>query len=388
MKKSGFQQDPAQLLKKTDAHWRAKLGPLYGKFFVAPGVRWPSEFNEQGLWEPLPPKKPAESVRFAREELRLKKVSGAELATPHRFERVTPTVMAATASAYRNSDELQSAKKRDFLSREDISELIDGADFSRATDAVVVRREGRIKGSRNYRRRHLVAALKGIWRAASNPFGKGELLCFASVEGYAIEAGVSERALRYNLRELERIGVLQMVAAANTIRRPATYRLNLSALKRRRTYEQLKQSRPPRRALHSMHSSSPPAQEAAPPQPPAAAPVAVASPPAPSTPKTGEEFADYFLGAMRGGRARRLTPREGPKLVQTMVELMRGYTRHVQIDGLSFKLQPDDPRYRAPMSQENAAIAAAMQLGIPHESVIEHLKLCQWKLPDETEPNS
>ena len=250
MRKSEFQPNPAQLLKKIDAQWKAKLGPLYGKFFVAPGVRWPSEFTEDGVWQSLPPKKPAESVRFAREEFSLKKAVGAELEFRADSNVLATLPMAATASAYRNSDSLQSGKKRDFLSRQDISEMLDGADLSRAAEAVIIKREGRQKGHRNYRRRHLVAALKGIWRAASSPYGNnGEILCYASIEGYAIEAGVSERALRYNLRELERIGILQLVYAANTIRRPATYRLNLSALRRRRTYEEVKNSRPPRRAL-------------------------------------------------------------------------------------------------------------------------------------------
>ena len=47
-----------------------------------------------------------------------------------------------------------------------------------------------------------------------------------------------------------------------------------------------------------------------------------------------------------------------------MVELMRGYTRHRGIDGYAFDLDPGDSRYRAPMSQDHALIAACMQFCI------------------------
>src|ERR1019366_8337820 len=104
--------NPQKELAALDAYRRAKLGKLYGKFWVAPGVRWPSEFNEQGLWEPLPPKKPAESVRFAREEERLKKVIGAESLVPRRLEacQEPPAMLGSTASQYLNSDSSASEK--------------------------------------------------------------------------------------------------------------------------------------------------------------------------------------------------------------------------------------------------------------------------------------
>jgi hypothetical protein len=197
--------------------------------------------------------------------------------------------MATTARAYRNPDGEKSAKKGLFLSRAEIAELIEAADFSRDREATIIRRSGREKGNRHYRRGHLVSALKGIWRAATSPFGTGEILCFASVEGYAIEAVTSERAMRYKLRELERIGIIELVYAANTIRRPATYRLNISKLRERcrRTYQDVKNSRPAPtplrpRSSHTSHRSSsdrssPPAQAAAASPNTAAAPVPVAS---------------------------------------------------------------------------------------------------------------
>lgn len=263
--------------------------------------------------------------------------------------------MAATAPAYRNSGESQSAKKRDFLSRQDISELLDGADFSREIEAAIIRREGRQQGRRNYRRRHLVAALKGIWRASSSPYGNNELLCYASVEGYAIEAGVSERALRYNLRELERLGIVQLVFAANTVRRPATYRLNLAALRRRRTYDEVKKARPPRHALHSFSHSSP-----APPQEPAsmrldavaAAPVAVVAPPRTSSPKLGTRQFERI----RKDRA------ELKALIADLVEGCHGqiYTAR----GEPLWVDEESALYRAPMAAEKAfgEACAALQL--------------------------
>lgn len=267
--------------------------------------------------------------------------------------------MAATASAYRNSGESPSAKNRDFLSRQDISEAIEAADFSRDVETV--------KGCRNYRRRHLIAALRGIWRAASNPYGTGEILCFASVEGYAIEAGVSERALRYNLRELERIGVIQLVYAANTIRRPATYRLNLFALRRRRTYDELKKSRPPRRALHSVrHSSPPPVQAAAAPSPAAiAAPVPVAQPS--KTPQ---------LGSRQFDRTRKLRAEFKAKIA----EIMEGC--HGSISGPrgeSLWVDEDSPLYRPPTSPEKAFIRACGILQLSDREGRELLKFDESK---------
>src|SRR5882724_826801 len=209
--------------------------------------------------------------RPERRKLHLK-ANGAGVRLPRRLVFARPAkIMASTAKAYRNSDGSQSAKKSDFLSRSDIAELLDAVDFSCDVEATIVRRAGKEKGHRHYRRGHLVTALKGVWRAATSPYGTGEILCFASVEGYAIEAVTSERAMRYKLRELERIGVIELVYAANTIRRPATYRLNISKLRERcrRTYQDVKNSRPAPtplrpRASHASHRSSPQvAQEAA-----------------------------------------------------------------------------------------------------------------------------
>jgi hypothetical protein len=356
----------------------------------------------------------------------------------------------SSASDYLNSGRTQSAKKEEVLSRADIAELLDAADFSCDLDATIIRRSGKEKGRRHYRRGHLVSALKGIWRASTSPYGTGEILCFASVEGYAIEAVTSERAMRYKLRELERIGVIELVYAANTIRRPATYRLNISKLRERcrRSYQQVKDGRaaatPIRpRASHSKYRSSPaPAQEPSSPSTPVAPAPVPAVAPAPGSRQeqrlrdlrrqlvshmrtwanedqpveaalaaavkafslsSGEvkqhlEAVEYryerqwkpssaplssveVLPPEHDHRDRRrapkpLTSRERTNLAREMAVLMRGYTRHVEaVGGYSYDLQPDDPRYRPPMSQEHALIAACMKLCIPIEDAREALKL-------------
>jgi hypothetical protein len=321
-------------------------------------VRWPSEFNDDGVWEPLPPKKPAESVRFAREEERLKKVVGAELQFRADSSSVTsPFSMAATAQAYLNSDGSTSGKVDSFSTRQSLENLFENCDL----------------------RPHHVNMIAAMWRAAGRPQGK-EILLFAAVEGYRIEARYkSRRAVQYNLRALEQIGVIELAKGANTIRRPATYRLRTDALGKRQTYADVKnQRKAPQPISQSPSQSSPQAQDAAVPQPRTA----------PAAPVTPAESAGRFLDAKRGThrtterQLRQLSSRDAAKLIAKIAELMRGNTRHRQLDGYSFNLQPDDSRYRAPLSQEKALISACMTLGIPHEAAEEHLKLCHWKFLD------
>lgn len=170
---------------------------------------------------------------------------------------------------------------------------------------------------------------------------------------------------------------------ARRFRRSATYELNPAKLAPAKTYddwhaEKLAAKPVPRRIgpQRAPDRNPPPAQEAAasPATPITAAPVHVASP-----------QRDAHRDTRRPPR--RLTPREGPQLVAKMIELMQGYTAHVEaVGGYGYDLQPDDPRYRAPMSQEHALTAACMTLGIPHDAALEHLKLCQWKF-GEAEPS-
>jgi hypothetical protein len=256
--------------------------------------------------------------------------------------------MASTAAAYRNSDGSTSGKRNNFFTRESLQTLFENCDL----------------------RPHHANMIAAMWRAAGKPQGQ-EILFFAAVDGYRIEARYrSRRAVQYNLRALEAIGVIELTKGANTVRRPATYRLRTDALGKRQTYADVKNQR---KRPHSISQSSPaPAQEPAapaPPSSPAAAPVR-------------EE-----THRNTGRATRKLTPREGPKLVAKMIELMRG--RHGSVPtrfGETVWIDKDDPEYRAPMSQEKALISACMTLGIPHEAAEEHLKLCQWKFEEGEQP--
>lgn len=204
----GFTENPDKLLAKLDAYRREKLGTLYGKFWVAPGVRWPSEFNADGAWKPLPPKKPAESVRFACEEERLKKASGAELAIPRRFERVaSPLSMAATAPAYPNSEPRNSEKTRRYFSQEDLAELISYLPI----------------------KPNLQRSLLAWWKICTAPDGT-EIRFLKPLKQQARAARICERTARYHRRALERLQIVEIAHAANTIRRPATHRMKLETL--------------------------------------------------------------------------------------------------------------------------------------------------------------
>jgi hypothetical protein len=208
---------------------------------------------------------------------------------------------------------------------------------------------------------------------------------WASTFAVSIEAAVSYRTVQRHIDELERRRVLKKKHDANSfvgksIRRTATYTLHGEAEKQlepRQSYVEWKacnrRQAPsrfrPRQVAHSSQPS-PTSQEA-----PAPRPVA---PPADAHRSTERPL-------------RRLTPREGPKLVSEMRRLMRGITK---VSGEGFPLpssakhawdmEPSDPRYRAPMSQENALVAACMNLGIPYESAVEHLKLCRFTDGSET----
>ena len=177
------------------------------------------------------------------------------------------------------------------------------------------------------------------------------------------------------IRELYPANVWVGRERARRFRRSATYELNPVKLVPAKSWDEWHAeklaAKPAPRRIGPERSSSPPAQQAAThtPQPPTAASVPVTPPP----------MSDSYRA---GRKPRRLTSREGPQLVAKMAELMRGYTRHRQLDGYSFALLPEDPRYRAPMSQGKALISACMTLGITEEDAREHLKLCCWKFEE------
>jgi hypothetical protein len=283
--------------------------------------------------------------------------------------------MAATASAYPNSDARKSGNKCEFPAKE-IAALLASVDFSVRREAVLYNsKQGRIRGTRRYRRDYLRSALLHMWKAAGSP-GGNEVLLFCEVSTFAEAAGRCERAMRYILRELDgtndkNFRVIEQIKKANTIRRPATYRLDVHALRRYC-----------RRGPQSIASlpSSPPAQEPAVSSTPiaaTAAPVPVAVP-APELPRESHRSSSR--------KTRQLTSREGAKLVQKMVELMRGCEGHTEVGGyyVDYLRDPEnpDPRYRAPMTRDKALIAACMQFCIPEDSAREALKLAGWKLED------
>lgn len=281
---SEFHQHPSQLLKKLDLHWKDKLGPLYGKFFVAPGVRWPSEFDEFGEWKPLPPKKPAGSVRFACEEVWLKKASGSEFEVPRRLEEVAnPIPMAATAPAYRKPPHSTSEN-------------------SAADSPFDLLEKARASNLHPRRRMVLIAMLEEGNRFAVE--GSSNEIFVATLT-VAVALGLPYITVRRAIDALEKEKVLVLRYGSNfpvrdgngyRLRRPCTYQVNEAALVPRMTvkehrarrfgeitdrYKSRHSSTPRVTPINDSTSvSSPPAQEAARPQqqPVPAVPVPVAAP--------------------------------------------------------------------------------------------------------------
>ena len=247
--------------------------------------------------------------------------------------------MGSTATAYRNSDAATTGKTGKVFHRETLESLFDACDL----------------------RPNHFNVITAMWRAAGRPQGK-EILLFAAVDGYRIEARYkSRRSVQRNLRSLEKLGVIELVKAANTIRRPATYRLRIDKLGKRQNYADVKNRRKAPTPITDFPAASP--DHAVAPAPRATAPAA--------PPPSREESAREFLRAKQGishteKKPRQISRREAASLVAKMAELMRGHTRQVEAEGgYSYSLSADDPRYRAPMSQESALISACMTLCIP-----------------------
>jgi hypothetical protein len=82
----------------------------------------------------------------------------------------------------------------------------------------------------------------------------------------------------------------------------------------------------------------------------------------------------------------KLTRRESAKFIADMAVCMRGVTMHVErIGGYGCDLQPDDPRYRAPMNWREALVAVCDRWKRTPESVIEALKFWGYKVETEGE---
>lgn len=268
------------------------------------------------------------------------------------------------------------------------------------------------------------------WKVCTAPFGR-EIRFFTSIPEFARAARVCERTARYHVRKFERLELIEIAKNSegkllkqNTERRrPVTYRLRTEVLVRNRwdkcthcghahesgvecgcdmgerngrffakdgrvvtkTVRRTCRCKPlhpaimptpirPPRGNQTSHRPSPDRSSPERPSPtPAQEPSKALEAPAPVPAAKGPP-----VSARESERPpRRLTSREGAKLVAKVAELMRGFTGFGSI-----QLQPGgrfgSQVYREPMSQEKALIAASMTLGIPHESAIAHLKLCCW----------
>lgn len=372
MQKPASGPSPQQL----ELYRREKLGPLYGRFFVAPGVRWPSEFSEDGVWQPLPPKKPGESIHLASEGAWLKKAIGAEVEFRAGVNRVTgPSSMAATASAYPNSDARNSEKEVPPLLASDVEKLIERLDIPF----------------------HLRRTLLAWWRCCTQPYGR-EIQMWKGVEDFARAAKICPRTARYHLRHFERLQLIEVAKTrsgkrlvANTIRHTTTYRLRNETLRENRwpacnfcghkhrsdqecgcdmgerrgsfytksgkrfskvvkrtcrCKPQFHQSPTPIRPQRS----SPPAQEpaAAPSPATVAAPVPVA-----------HRSSALKLGTRQFQKVRELRA----QLKARIADNLKGCHGKIPTErGESLWVDEDSPMFRLPMAPENAFIAACLSL--------------------------
>lgn len=269
--------------------------------------------------------------------------------------------MASTQRAYRNPDDSQSGNERHYFTRAEIEEF-----FDKCPSDLLSRRF-----------RHF---LRGAWVAAGRPFG-GDILLFKGANHYRAACWYkSETTVRYNLRASEKLGLLEIVhrhhewirprteGDRGLYRRVNTHRLPISLLVKWRELHRLGEQAEARNDVTPFRKPAKPAQT----------PV----PPAPAAPLPARKVAEHRSNQRP---TRKLTPREGPKLVNEMRRLMHGCKGQAGQDRLWVEFSTNDPRYRAPMSQENALIAACMNLAIPHESAREFLKLLPRDLESEKE---
>jgi hypothetical protein len=351
-------------LSQLDAYRRAKLGPLYGKFWVAPGMRSPSEFNAQGLWDPLPPKKPLESVRLAQEE-RLKKAVGAEFQFRADSNGVTSSSqMAATQTAYNNSTSDPRANQRPAFDRDDLEKLLLCLPLKPSQRTFIFE----------------------WWRVCGKLFGR-EIRFFKALDDVAQAAGVCRRTARNYWRELEELRVVEVVKfpKGKQPRRTRTHRLLVEQLIQqqwpegkcpicRHVHEQgeqcgcaikygerqrlcrcraLRRSVTPIRpkSSYSRHSSPAPAQE------PAAQPTPVT---AAAPVRDGHRRNAVLPGSRADQRLRELRQ----NIVERMTFLMR----------------------REHLSQNDAINVCCTNFGLGREQIWEHLKIVQFGVALESVP--
>ena len=292
--------------------------------------------------------------------------------------------MASTQKAYYNPDERESEKSPSPFSRRDqirASTLAErhrnllvamlhknrfGDELWMSTESICV-----VMGRVCYRRK------KGGWSAHEKPRQLSDC------------EHISRRAVQRLIDEVVELGILTQLYGDNKLvpygggkkfRHTATYRLNPDKLVPRKTHDQYVEERDRARAQsrqkHREESEreKPHVQADVTPIRKEPKPSEAPKSPAPAAPLPAREKpAAEHRSSQRG--ARKLTPREGPRLVNEMRRLMQGAKGHVGQDRLWIEYSPTDPRYRAPMSQENALVAACMNLAIPEEAAREFLKL-------------
>lgn len=201
---------------------------------------------------------------------------------------------------------------------------------------------------------------------------------------------ISRRAVQRLIDEVVTLGVLTQVYGDNEMvpygggkkfRHTATYRLNPDKLVARKTHDEYVEERDRARArsrqLHREESEREHAHEV---QAGEVTPIRKTPQPAeapkPAAPLPDKKVAETeHRSNQRSQQTRKLTSREGPKLVNEMRRLMRGYTGAQNGREGMLWIGPENPQYREPMSQEHALIAACMNLAIPLESAKEFLKL-------------
>jgi hypothetical protein len=319
---------------------------------------WPKILERRKAWGPLEeigalPKKPAQSVKLWPEQSKSARAvnSRAGVVTVLREPTISATMAAPSiAAAYPNSDGSGSEKQRPFFTVADIENF-----FETCPEELLSRRF-----------RHF---LRGCWIAAGRPFGS-EILLFKANDHYRRACYYkSERTVRYNRLAAERLNLLEVVHVHHGWIRPRTERDK--GLYRRVTTHRLPISLLVRWRHGRQGEVTPIRKPATPSQP---------LPPAPSAPlpKRDRPAAEHRSSHRT---ARKLTPREGPRLVNEMRRLMQGVKGQVGPDRLWIEYSPNDARYRAPMSQENALLEACMNLAIPEQSAREFLKL----LPHDVE---
>jgi len=340
---------------------------------IHPDKVWPAiQARRKALLGPLseaalPPKKPAHSVKLWRENNNGARAVNSRATMQQGSSRTTinvPMAAPSIAAAYPNSDDSGSAKERPYFTVADIENF-----FETCPQEILSRRF-----------RHF---LRGAWIASGRPHGT-DIQLFKAVDDYRRACYYrSATTARLNLRAAEELGLLEVAYRdprgnchhiwirprterdKGLYRRVTTHRLPVSLLMKWRE-------------LHRKgeHAEVTPFRKPAQPAPP---------PPPPAAPLPGKKVAEHRSNQRQVNQSRKLTPREGPKLVNEMRRLMQGVKGHTGQDRLWIEYPPHDPRYREPMSKENALVAACMNLAIPEQSAREFLKLLPRDLAESDE---